>query len=419
MGAMTSDFERARAAFLEGVRQHEAGDLQAAEHSYLDALAALPGRPSALLNLALVRLDLGRAEEALAGLRQVLQSNPDDADAWAATARALQALDRPAEELEALDRLRALRPPAAALWHRRGLLLGQLQRADEALAAFDAALALDPAHAAAWTQRGSVLREAGRHDEAVHCFRQALAHGAVHGDQHGDQHGDDQALNRWFLAALTADDGATPAPPQAPASYVKALFDGYAADFDEHLVGRLGYRAHEALAALLPAGRRWHAALDLGCGTGLCGPLLRPRVQVLHGVDLSPAMLAHARARGLYDRLDEAELVAWLQREARGAARYGLVVAADVFIYVGNLAPVFEAVAGLLEPGGDFAFSVERPVAERPVTLGPQLRYGHGEAHLRQLAAGCGLQVATIEPQRLRHEQGRAIEGLACHLVRP
>lgn len=404
MAAMSSDFERARDAFLAGVRQQEAGALEAAERSYLDALAALPGRPSTLLNLALVRLDLGRAEQALADVQQVLQADPSDADAWATAGRALQALGRPDDELAALDRLLALRPPTAALWHRRGLLLGRLERPAEALAAFDAALALDPAHAEAWTQRGSLLREAGRHDEAAHCFGQALAFGG------------DAALNRWFLAALTADDAMTAAPPQAPAPYVKALFDAYAAGFDDHLVGRLGYRAHEAVAALLPASRRWRAAVDLGCGTGLCGPLLRPHVQALHGVDLSPAMLAQARGRDVYDRLDEAELVGWLQRCEE---RYGLVAAADVFIYVGDLAPVFEAVARLLEPGGDFVFSVERPLAERPVTLGPQLRYGHGEAYLRQLAAGCGLLVATIEPQRLRHEQGRAIEGLACHFVRP
>jgi predicted TPR repeat methyltransferase len=404
MAAMSSDLERARAAFLAGVRQHEAGALEAAERSYLEALAALPGRPSTLLNLALVRLALGRPDEALAGVRQVLQADPTDADAWAAAGRALQALGRPADELEAIDRLCALRPPTAALSHRRGLLLLRLERPAEALAAFDAALALDPAHAAAWTQRGSLLREAGRRDEAADCFRRALAHGG------------DEALNRWFLAGVTADVAPPQVPPQAPAHYVQALFDGYAAGFDEHLVGRLGYRAHEALVALLPAGRRWHAALDLGCGTGLCGALLRPRVQSLHGVDLSPAMLVQARARAVYDRLDEAELVDWLQR---CEARYGLVVAADVFIYIGDLAPVFTQVARLLEPGGDFAFSVERPVADRPVSLGPQLRYGHGEAHLRHLAAGCGLQVAAIEPQVLRHEQQRAIDGLVCYLVRP
>ena len=35
--------------------------------------------------------------------------------------------------------------------------------------------------------------------------------------------------------------------------------------------------------------------LDLGCGTGLCGPLLRPYARALAGVDLSPQMLERMR----------------------------------------------------------------------------------------------------------------------------
>ena len=45
------------------------------------------------------------------------------------------------------------------------------------------------------------------------------------------------------------------------------------------------------------------AMLDLGCGTGLGGAAFRPFVDRLVGVDLSPAMIAQAAAKGLYDRL--------------------------------------------------------------------------------------------------------------------
>lgn len=405
IGAVSDDaalaFQRAKAAFLEGVRLHELGTLDAAERAYLDALAALPGRPSTLLNLALLRLELGRPDEALEAAQQILRSDPRDADALSAAGRALQALGWPADELAMIDRLLALGAPTAAMSYRRGMVLLQLGRHGGTLRAFDAALAIDAGHADAWSQRGSLLREAGRLDEAAHCFRQALASGG------------DAALNRWYLAAVEGSAGdALPAPPPA---YVRALFDDHADSFDAHLVDTLGYRGHEAVVAILPPGRRWQRAVDLGCGTGLCGQLLRPRVGELHGVDLSPRMVERARSRGVYDRLDAADLVDWLARAEPG---YGLATAADVFIYVGDLAPVFAGIARVLAPGGSLAFTAELPRAGQGAELHPQLRYAHGEDYLRQCAAAAGLDIAAIERQPLRHEQGQSTEALVCHFRR-
>lgn len=53
--------------------------------------------------------------------------------------------------------------------------------------------------------------------------------------------------------------------------------------------------------------------MDLGCGTGLMGPLLRQHVEHLAGVDLSQGMIDKARERGCYDELAVGELAAHLQ----------------------------------------------------------------------------------------------------------
>ena len=57
---------------------------------------------------------------------------------------------------------------------------------------------------------------------------------------------------------------------------------------------------------------RWRRCVDLGCGTGLMGPLLRPHTGCLCGVDLSQGMVQKARERGCYDELDVGELVEYL-----------------------------------------------------------------------------------------------------------
>ena len=143
------------------------------------------------------------------------------------------------------------------------------------------------------------------------------------------------------------------------------------------------------------------------CGEGRAGRLV--------GVDLSPRMLEQARARGLYAELHEAELVAWLQEAEPG---FDLVLAADVFIYIGDLAPVFAGVRRVLAPGGQFVFSVEAADDEAAVQLGAQLRYRHGEAALRALADAHGFEVHAVRQQVLRHEQQKPISGLLLRLSR-
>ena len=92
--------------------------------------------------------------------------------------------------------------------------------------------------------------------------------------------------------------------------YVRHLFDQFSPDYDRRMRGELAYAAPEILGELSEIwGRRACASipgcvLDLGCGTGLCGGAFRARAGQLDGVDLSPAMVAKARARNLYDQFD-------------------------------------------------------------------------------------------------------------------
>jgi predicted TPR repeat methyltransferase len=189
---------------------------------------------------------------------------------------------------------------------------------------------------------------------------------------------------------------------------VRALFDGYAADFDDHVVGTLRYRAHLAVADAARDGAPYAQALDLGCGTGLSGTALRPLAQRLAGVDLSTTMVERARARGVYDVVVQAELLPHLRALPAGAL--DLVAAADVFIYVGDLDPVFAAVAHALRPGGRFVFSVE--TAEGPgVELRPSLRYAHGTPGVLAQAALHGFALVSQTALELREEQRRPVDG--------
>jgi predicted TPR repeat methyltransferase len=256
------------------------------------------------------------------------------------------------------------------------------------------ALELAPGYAAAWFALGELRDKLHDRDGAIAAFEKARD--ADPQDRHGA---------RLHLIRL----GATPCASM-PENYVRSLFDGYAPDFDRALTAGLGYRAPELLLRAVQAAHagRFGAVLDLGCGTGLAGAAFRPICDFLAGVDLSPAMLGQARAKAIYDRLSESEALTFFASESK---RYDLLIAADVFMYFDNLAPVLKAAADALSPSGLTAFSLETHDSDG-VILRDTLRYAHGEVHLRAALAATGLTLVSLEFAATRMEKGAPVPGL-------
>ena len=431
-----SPFEAARTHFLQGVALFEAGDAAGAEVALRASLALLPGRPSTLVNLGAVLLRLGRAPEALQVLDETLAADATQSDAWCHRALACSELGREAEALASLQRAFALGGSGPAAHHHHAVVLNRLGRHDEALTVLQALTQADPGHAGAQMLLGQTWQALGRLPEARRAFEAAVAVApqAAEAWMHlglllkdlGDAAAAQQALQQAraaggdapLLAYFSAAVGEGPAPAAAPPDYVRGLFDPYAEGFEQHLVDELRYCGHHAV---VNAAATWHSvpaalALDLGCGSGLCGPLLRTRATRVEGVDLSPTMVELARASGGYDAVFEAELVQHLQARGARGDRTDLIVAADVFIYIGDLGPVFAAVSCVLAAGGVFAFTVEHQEGAAPYTLQRNLRYAHSEAGLRALAAAHGFVVRQARPLVLREEQRQPVAGLVLVL---
>ncbi len=252
-------------------------------------------------------------------------------------------------------------------------------------------LELVPAWAPAWHLLGRALAEAGDATAAADAFRQALV---------ADP---DDTLGAGLELAALGEAGAM------SRAYVASLFDAYAPTFEAHL-SALEYRAPALLADSLRSFGPFARALDLGCGTGLMGAALRGRCDWLGGCDLSPAMVAQARARKLYDRLDARSLEDALEAEAPGSL--DLAVAADVFVYVGALERSVEAAHRALAPGGILAFSVQdNSLDPSGWRLGEDRRFHHGRIYLDRLAES---RFAPLVRQDavLRRDGGRDVPGL-------
>lgn len=259
-----------------------------------------------------------------------------------------------------------------------------------------------PSWPAAWSALAQAREALGQSAAAIAAFARAAALDAK-----------DELGASLHLARL----GAAPAPDTAPERYIESLFDQYAGRFEAHLVDTLFYRAPAQLAAAVGQQHsgRFARVVDLGCGTGLCGAAFRVKADFLAGVDLSPLMIAQARAKGLYDQLYVQNLGAFL--DAAPAASADLLLAADVLIYVGDLDPVLRGARRVLRPGGLFAFTLQRETeSSKPggagFLIGPDMRYAHRPSHVRALAQKHEFAVASMEEIPTRREAGIDVPGL-------
>jgi predicted TPR repeat methyltransferase len=378
------------------------GHIDRALQSYDAALRLAPDYAEALCNRALALQSVARHEAALDSFGAALAARRDYPEALHGAAVSLLALGKPADALEGFERALQLQPDYAEAWCARGALLLRAQEHDEALSSFHDALSVRPRYARAQLGVANTLRAMGRSAEAVDAYQAALAFGA------------DADTVGYMLAIM----GAEQAPGASPAGYVKALFDQYAGDFDRHLVDVLRYRTPallvEALRRHLPPGEL--DVLDAGCGTGLCAPLLRPLACLLEGVDLSPHMLDRARDTGLYDGVYCGDMVSYLRVRP---ASVDVIFAADVFVYVGDLKPVFAVARLALRERGRFAFSVEEHEGSEAFVLRSSGRFAHARSGIEALARSHGFAVHEITPATLRQESGADMRGLlvvlGCH----
>ena len=296
-------------------------------------------------------------------------------------------------------------PEYAEAYHNLGVLLASQQRIPEAVAAYNRALVLTPA--APETRRLLAYAHCalGEPKKAAQIFQDWLR---------------EEPDNPVALHMLAACSGEA-VPERAANAYVEKVFDTFAESFDAKLAS-LEYRAPQIVAAMLADAGLPAAAhldvLDAGCGTGLCGPLLRPYARRLVGVDLSAQMLAKAEQKNVYDDLCRAELTGFL---AAHPAAFDVVVSADTLVYFGALEEVATAAASALRPRGRLVFTVEAAVdgdARFDYELRYHGRYVHTRRYLDEVLQRAGFRT-DIAQAELRMENGLPVAGFVVRATAP
>ena len=353
---------------------------------------------------------------------------------------------------EAFEQALKLRPTDAQALTNLGNAHSSLGDLSAALAAYERAVDAD-ASPIALVNCGNALCDQGRNNEGVMMLLEAVDAGAVPDLELCLNIGvaarragmteismeylqevlsldASNVLARRLLRTLDEAASHETGTVEEDAAYARMLFD---ADVDEYEVAMrkdLKYQAPNRLLRLVldassdkePKAR----AIDLGCGSGLMGDLLRAHCSHLIGVDIAPAMVSAARTRRLpseegregglvYDEVKECEVGQALRDEAAGGV--DLVIAADVLCYISDLQPLMAAASHALAPQGLLAFSCEAlmDAETRPgvdFCLRDTGRYAHGEEYVRRTAEAVGLELRSVDQGDLRMNNGQWISGL-------
>jgi predicted TPR repeat methyltransferase len=359
-----------------GVQAYRAGHLEMAADLIAKAIAAGGPVPEFHYNLAIVLKAQGRLKDAAASYERAIALKPDHVNAHNNLGNVWKALGRP----------------------------------DKARTSFAHALQYNPGNADTHYNLGTLYRDLGERGEAERHFRRCLE---------CDPH------DRWGAGILLAHLGLTDAPDQTPQAQLLSLYDVRSRFWDQE-------RCYFA-PALVADGLRRHAPhaglaiLDIGCGTGLVGALLRDLASRLEGVDISSAMLEKAKAKGAYDRLFNAELASFL---AQHRDRYDAILGAATLIHFGDLEALFHAASRCLRDHGLFVFTLFPHEADA-TDAGPDYTaasnyrlaqsgcFEHSASYVERLAAQSGFSVLELEKTIHEHDQDdNPIAGLLVVLRR-
>lgn len=218
----------------------------------------------------------------------------------------------------------------------------------------------------------------------------------------------DHQYASYLLSAITGQDS----PEKSPESYVKGLFDHYAETFDEHLVNDLKYNVPVTMHSIFiefakPVQTK--NLLDLGCGTGICGEKFNGICTHITGVDLSEKMIEKAREKNVYNKLHTVDIYDFINNSS---LKYDLVIAADVFIYIGNIREIVKTIYSQQEDYGYFLFSIEKSSNHENFHLRSTGRYSHSVNYIQTILNDTSYNIIKSLPTIIRNEKGIDIDGI-------
>lgn len=406
-----------------GTIYYKQNNLTAALEAYRRAIALQSDYVDAYYNLGLVLVKQDLLEEARLNYQTILQQSPTHDAARFHLACIYMRQEKIDQALTEFLVIEAAQPyhfetqtNLATCYLKKGVL-------NQAKQHYVSALSLVPNDVQILFNLGVINMQQGYLDQAIQYYQKALSYEpdvfAVHNNlgvaflakqhaglalQHFQQALRIQPTNQGigYIVEMLKQNKQLLA---APMEYVKTLFDNYADHYEPHLLQALDYQVPPLFKKI--AEKELHAKtafdiLDLGCGTGLCGDIIKPYAKTLIGVDLSEKMLALAAAKKCYDQLIAQDITSFLSDKNQ---QYDVILAGDVLVYVGELENIFSQSYQALRLKGFFIFNAEIN-DEQDFRLNQSGRFSHHKNYIEKLAEKYGFTLVQYEiaVTRMQHD---------------
>ena len=374
------------------------GDISAARTFYAQALAQEPYYIEAMYNMAMSYEVSGNFIEVKQRLQKLLEIHPKHLRSLRTLADIMMKEHNYYGAEQVLSMASHISPNHPPTLSKIADCLIQQDEYSSAITVLEQTLALEET-AYTWIQLGVVQRELQSqktlpisNEDIAYSFHQALRL-------------DPSSGKAQYL--LNMIEGVT--PDRAPSDYVTNLFNFYAPKFEEHLVDILAYQTPKKLKEFLweeTETRAFTNILDLGCGTGLMGVIMHQHCKNLFGVDLSPLMIQEAEKKEAYTQLFQEDL---FSIPSLDIPNIDLIIAADVFVYIGDLGPLFDILTHKITKNGYFLFSVEE--CTEGFKLGAEARFVHSLSHI-QSSLHSSMKIVATKRAPLRKNNDEWVEGL-------
>lgn len=376
------------ALFYLGVLHLEHGALDDAEQAFHQVLESDSEQVQALVNLGVIALKREQHQLAVDYFSKALALDNHEIDARNNLAATFMHHDRFENALMHYDVLLQQDPHNIEYLYNSGVAQMALGHLNEATIHFDKIIELQPQHTAALNNLAAIYLKLDMRNTSRDYLQRAVAANP------------NDSISQHMLHAINGDEQGNTTP-----DYAKNLFNNYALYYDQHMSGALNYTLPIHIGRTLHQQQLLHVntTLDLGCGTGLTGVVLREISGHLTGVDLAEKMLLRAKEKGIYDQLVQEELIHFLHNTPE---HYDLIVVADVFPYFGDLEPIIQLISQKLTQGGMCVFSTEINTTS-PWKLEVSARFSHQPEYVMQLCARYHLQELSHNkvPARIQNQQ--------------
>ncbi|MDF1678687.1 MAG: tetratricopeptide repeat protein [Legionellaceae bacterium] len=396
---LTNEIDR---QFYTGVIALLKEELNAAESTFLSVLSLDATHADARTNLGVIALRRGQSQQAITYFSEALGFDETHENARNNLAATFIHHNRFENARTHYTILIKDHPNNPEYHYNAGVAEMALGHLNEARAHFKSVLTQNPTHGPSLTNLASIASRLNQTASAVRYLKRATK---------VNPHDKSSA---FMLDALTQNHAKHEASPE----YAKNLFDNYALHYEKHMQDTLNYSVPHHVAQLLHqilpnttlttqnTPLQVDRALDLGCGTGLSGVVLRELSHYLAGVDLSPKMLEEAKQKGIYDALYEADIITFLNEPH---PHFSLIVAADVLPYLGELDTLFQAIQKNIAPSGLFLFTTEM-TSLPDFILQKTARFAHHPDYIASLATQYRFNILQQKTFVARQQDDKGLE---------